>query len=300
MSLKIINEIEKEFKYQINIFKKLDISELIKKIITIKGNIYLCGVGKSGNISIHFCDLMKSLSYKCFYLNVLNLLHGDSGVIKENDMIIMFSNSGSTQELINVIPILKKKKAYIIGICCKKESLFNNTCNMIINLPHNTEISGNIDKIPTNSVMSFIIFINLLISILKQYENVEEYKLNHLSGNIGKEYLLIKDKMITDFPKIIFDKEEELVNILLLMTNKGIGCCIFVDKNDNMIGILTDGDVRRLLIKNSNLKTIKLDNINRKYIYETDENKFVSQVIKINSLPIVKNNKPIGLLTVNY
>lgn len=296
MSLEIINEIEKEFEYQINIFKKMDISVLIEKLRTTKGNIYLCGIGKSGIISIHFCDLMKSLSYKCFYLNVLNLLHGDSGVINKSDIIIMFSNSGNTQELINVIPILKKKEAYIIGVCCKKKSLFDNTCDMIINLPHNKEISGNIDKIPTNSVMSFVIFINLLISILKEDTHIEEYKLNHLSGNIGKEYLLIKDKMITNFPKIIFENEEKLVNVLLLMTQKGIGCCIFVNKNDNMLGILTDGDIRRLLIKNSDLKTIKLENINTKHIYETNENKFVFQAINIKFLPVIKNDKPIGLL----
>ena len=71
-SLKIINEIEEEFQYQIDVFKNLDFSQLIKKIMTVKGNIYFCGVGKSGNISVHFCELMKSLSYSCFYLNVLN------------------------------------------------------------------------------------------------------------------------------------------------------------------------------------------------------------------------------------
>ena len=293
---KIINEIKSEFLYQIDKFSTEKIYELICLIKNRKGNIFFCGIGKSGNIANHCCDLFKCINIVSFYLNPVNLNHGDIGVIKKNDIIIMFSNSGNTEDLIKNIPLFKEKNAFTVGVCCNQKSKFNELCDFTIITPFNKEISGNINKIPTNSFMSQVIFTNIIVSILKNEITIDDYIINHLSGNIGNSLLKIKDKMIINFPKIIFENEEKLVNVLLLMTQKGIGCCIFVNKNNDMIGIITDGDIRRLLIKNSNLKIIKLENINRKYIYEINENKFMSQATKIRFLPIVKNNKPIGLL----
>lgn len=292
----IISEIKKDFNYQINNFNFEKINILVKLILDTKNNVYFIGIGKSGNIAKHCCDLLKSVSINCHYLDSVNLLHGDIGVINKN-ILIMFSKSGNTKEIVDIIPFFKARECYLVGICCDADSKFEEYSDLLIKTPLIKEISGEINKIPTNSYMSHLLFSNILVSKLKNTINLTEYQKNHPAGIIGKNLRKIKDVMIYDYPKIIFDKEVELVNILLLMTNKGIGCCIFVDKNDNIIGIITDGDIRRFLIKNNKLKKIKLDNINTKYFYETDTNKFLFQVIKKNYLPILKNNKPIGLLT---
>jgi arabinose-5-phosphate isomerase len=115
-------------------------------------------------------------------------------------------------------------------------------------LPFNKEISGKINKIPTNSCMSQLIFSNILVSLLKRNINLDEYIINHSAGNIGNDLLKIKDVLITKFPKILLEKEVKITKVLIEMTKYKIGCCFFVNKKDKLLGIMTDGDLRRLLI----------------------------------------------------
>ena len=144
------------------------LSSFFKNLSEKHGILYFCGVGKSGNIAKHCCDLLKSISIKGIFLETVNALHGDIGMMDSNDTVIMFSKSGNTKELMEIIPYMKMRKSYIIGICCDSESLFKTECDLTIETPFVQEISGEINKIPTNSCMSHLLFINVLVSILKQ------------------------------------------------------------------------------------------------------------------------------------
>jgi arabinose-5-phosphate isomerase len=293
----IIDEIKKEFNYQINTIHIEEIETISKIISQCKGNIYFCGVGKSGNIANHCSDLLKSISINCFYLNILNTLHGDIGTMNETDIVIIFSKSGNTKELIDILPYFQKRKSKMIGICCEKKSKFKELCDITIEMPFNSEISGEINNIPTNSYMSHLLFSNILVSLLKKNISADNYKENHPAGSIGINLKKIKDNIIFDYPKIILETSISLFEILLEMTNKKIGCCFFVDKNDILLGILTDGDIRRLLIKNKNLQTISRENINIKYNYETDIEKYYCNISTSNKyIPILRVDKLIGIL----
>ena len=116
--ISIIDEIKTEFNYQINNFNLNDINELAEIIKKIKGNIFFCGVGKSGNIGKHCCDLLKCISFSSFYFDILNSVHGDIGTLTNKDIILMFSNSGNTKELIDIIPLFKNIGITTVGICC--------------------------------------------------------------------------------------------------------------------------------------------------------------------------------------
>lgn len=291
-NLNIIKNIKNEFNYQIDNFNLNEIEILSKIILNTKGNIYFTGVGKSENISKHCCDLLKSISIKSFYLNILNCNHGDIGTMDDNDIILMFSNSGNTIELINCIDIFKRKNIKVIGICCNNNSNFKELCDIVIVTPHKNEITGTINKIPTNSYMSHLLFTNILVSILKKNITLDKYKENHQSGNIGKKLLKVKDILINDFPKIVFENEILLHEILLKMTQYKIGCCFFVNNKNELIGLLTDGDIRRILIKDNNKKIIKKEDFNRNYYYITDINLFIYELKeKYNCIPILDNNK---------
>lgn len=290
----IINEIKQEFNFQIDNFKIDDIVKLSNTIESCNGNIYICGVGKSGNIAKHFCDLLKCISFPSFYLDILNTTHGDIGTLNESDIIIMFSNSGNTHEIINLIPLFKNIGSKTIGICCNKQSKFNELCDSVIITPFNKEISGEIDKIPTNSYMSHLLFSNIMVSYLKKNINLDRYKKNHLSGSIGKQLLKVKDVMITDFPKILLEDKIEMNIVLLEMTKYKIGCCFFVNNENELLGILTDGDIRRLLIKNKDIQYINIDHIINDYYYESNINNFVNK--KYYYYPILKKKKIIGIV----
>lgn len=302
----IKNQMKKEFYHQIHNFKSGSI-EKIKEIIEENKdkNIFFAGVGKSGNMANHCCDLMKSLSYSTFFLNIVNITHGDLGMIKQNDIVIFFSNSGNTKELIEILHLLKKNKIFTIGICnTTKKNKFKELCDFTLELPFLKEIDGNIQHIPTNSCMSQLLFINILISLLKQNVCIEKYKQNHVSGNIGKDLLTIKDVLIINYPKIIIDEKTIKINlhdILLEMTNYSIGCCFFINAEQKLLGILTDGDIRRFILNNSGMKFIKIEQINKNFYYETDKNKFLKDCKNYGYIPILEHknkNKLNGIIKI--
>ena len=300
--LSIIDEIKKEFNYQIYNFNFEEICNLSLIIKNIKGNVYFCGVGKSGNIAKHCSDLLKCISIQSFYLDILNSTHGDIGTLTNKDIILMFSNSGNTKEIIDIIPLFKNIGIKTIGICSNKKSKFEELCDQTIITPFKNEISGEINKIPTNSCMSHLIFSNILVSLLKKNISIDKYKENHLSGNIGKNLLKVKDIIIKEFPKIILKNNEniEINKVLLEMTRYKIGCCFFINNADELLGILTDGDIRRLMI-NNNHKNINIDNINKNYYYIEDLEKYLFEIKynKFNYIPLLINNKFFSILNYN-
>ena len=299
----IIDQIRNESLYQLNNFNLNEINNLSKFIHTKNetNNIYFLAVGKSLNIAYHTCSVLNSINIKCFVLDTLNLLHGDIGCLNKDDLVICYSKSGNTNELIQVIPIIKNKGCYTIGIWCYKESKFKHICHQHIVLPFNNEIiNGEIKYIPTNSYMSFLYFTNILTHFLIKESNVtvNEYKMNHPAGNIGYNLNQIKDVLITKFPKIIFNDKVHINDVLLEMTKYNIGCCFFTNMENELLGILTDGDIRRDIINNINNinKNIEWNKINTNYIYETDLNKFVKDCKKIGYIPILENNIILGII----
>jgi arabinose-5-phosphate isomerase len=295
---KILLNIKTEANHQLNNLE-IDKIEDFANLIISKKIIYCTGIGKSENIAIHCSNLLKSIGIKSFYLNCLNSVHGDIGTIEPDDVIIIFSKSGNTNELINIIPSLKNHNPYLVTISCNKDGILNKLSNKSIVLPFTNELEGNINTIPTNSYMSTLFYVNILIMILVDKINIDyaSYKLNHPGGNIGTKLMTINDVLIKDFPKIILDKSIKLKNVLLEMTKYSIGCCFFINPNNEFIGLLSDGDIRRLLCINSDIILITQNDINNKFYYETDLNKIINNINnKYKFIPILDNRTIIGII----
>ena len=296
----LIQEIKKEVNYQLENFNMKEIDHLIDMIKNLNGNIFFMGVGKSGNLAKHCCDLLKSISLNTFYLDTLNSIHGDFGALKENDIVFMFSKSGNTKELVELIPLLKNKKVFIIGICCDASSKFSKLCDYSVKLPHISENSGEINKIPTNSCLSQLLFSNIIVSKMKNGISIDNYKNNHPAGSIGNELKKIGEIMIDDFPKIILTEEDQdeailIVDIISVMNQKKIGCCFFVNDKDELLGIMTDGDLRRHILK-KNMKSLYIlkSEINTNFYCETNPNELFINVNKnFSYVPIVNEDKKI-------
>jgi len=300
---KIINQIKSESNYQLNNINLNDIVDIADIIYNNFDKIIYCtGVGKSENIAVHCANLLKSIGIKAFYLDCLNSVHGDIGTINKDDIILIFSKSGNTIELINIIPCLKLHRPYLISISCNKDGILNKVCDKSLILPLQNELNGTnfINNIPTNSYMSMLYFVNILTMIIVDKNNLclDKYKINHPGGNIGLNLMTIKDVMIIDFPKILFNNNH-LSDVLLEMTKYSIGCCFFINHNNELIGLLSDGDIRRLLCIDRNLDIIKKENINTQYHYESDKNKMlcnIENIKKYKFIPILENNKIIGII----
>jgi len=288
-------EIKRDMNYMIDNYNMNEMEEIKEKIKESK-TVYFCGIGKSDNIANHCANLLKSISINAYYLNTINALHGDIGTLKENDLVILFSKSGNTEELIQLVPFLKSRICYTIGVCCDLNSKFEKICDKTVKIPFNKELDGEINKIPTNSYMSQLIFCNIIVTLLKKDISLNEYKENHPAGQIGNNLKKIKDSIIYEFPKFILDDNFKLHDIFLEMTRYKVGCCFFMNKNNELLGILTDGDIRRLLINDENKKFININDINKKYYYETDIEKYLYECKKINYIPIINENKLIGII----
>ena len=297
-SLPILQQIYEETEYQLEGFKIIenDIKNLAFDIVSKNktNNIYICGVGKSLNIAQHTCSILNSIGIKCFLINPLNSIHGDVGYLKKNDMVLFYSKSGNTKEIVNLYFSIKDFNLDFVGICNSNNSKFCEIFKKVLVLPFMEEINfkKNINCIPSNSYLSFTLFTNILTGNVIEYSNINlhTYKKYHPAGNIGNNLKQIKDCLITEFPKLLFNHQIELKKILLEMTEYKIGCCFFVDKYDKLLGILTDGDIRRLIIKESKLDIITIDEINNNFYYENNKEKYITQCKKYNYIPILEDD----------
>lgn len=228
-----------------------NINLLINKINDTNKNIYIIGVGKSYNSALQLADLLKSLSINCFHLDTQKLIHGDMGVIN-NNLIILFSKSGNTKEIINIIDKLIDRNCYLVGVFCNSNNNISKKCNLNLYLPLKEEIDQN-NLIPSMSITLYSIFTNYLIENLSNDISLEEYGHNHPAGDIGKKAnLYVQDIMKKKEECCIMNINNTLRECILNMTKKRCQCCIFL--NDNKInGIITDYDIRKYLEDNDDI-----------------------------------------------
>lgn len=299
--MEIISQLKKQLNYQLDNFPISEIQELVK-LINNNSILYFTGVGKSYNMAFHSTDLIKSIGLKSFCLDPTKALHGDVGTVKDKNIVFFYSNSGNTGELLPLIENINKRRATTIGICCNNNSKFHQLCHYTIVLPFKEELYvNNIKTIPTNSCFSHLTFGNILTMLLIKKFNIEleNYKLNHPAGNIGKNLKFIKDVIIKEYPKIKENLNNKycLKEIMLEMTKYKMGFCAFVNSSDHLLGIFLDGDIRRLFLKNKEINYISLNDINKNFCYESDQNKLVCTLNKkLKFIPILEEKKIIGIV----
>ena len=176
----IIQDIKNEINYGLDNLDIHKINEIKNIMISNKNNnIFFSGIGKCETIAIHLCNLLKSLSYKTFFLNIQNSSHGDIGCMHENDIIMLFSKSGNTSELINFIKISNLKNIRVISITCNPDSNMGKISYLHYALPLRKELQQGIINVPTNSAFIMLAFSNVLVKLCDNIK-LDEYKLNHL------------------------------------------------------------------------------------------------------------------------
>ncbi len=246
--------------------------------------------------------MLKAYSYKSFYLNVLNLLHGDIGSIKENDLLIIISKSGNTKEIFDIIKILEKKTCEIVLLTMNKNHKI--ICNNVILLPDVIELD-NFNLFPSTSLCYFSMFFNIICKVLSKDFTIEEYNINHLAGDIGKYSKIdIKQIMNKDLNTYCSNINTTLKDIILKFNHYKIYSQIITGPDDNMIGLITDYDIRNSILKyNINVPIEKIMSRNPFYINIDITFKKLLLLIKKNDyrrmsgIPIIENNKVVGILT---
>lgn len=233
-------------------FQHLDLEE-VEKVLALclqcKGLLILTGVGKSGIIAEKIAMTLISTGSRALYLPAFNFLHGDIGAVGEDDVVLMLSKSGQTKELVDLVPHLKQKGARVIAAVSDPKSALAELADQQILLPVEKELCP-FDLAPTISTTVQLLFGDLLsITLMKEKGfSIEEFAGNHPSGSIGKKVTyLVEDLMKTGEDLPVCRANDRLVDVIVELSNKRCGCLLVLSEENDLLGIFTDGDLRRAL-----------------------------------------------------
>ena len=224
----------------------------VQKIFDCPGRLIVSGMGKSGLISQKIASTMSSTGTPAYFVHPAEAIHGDLGMITKNDVVLIVSNSGETLELIELLPSLKKKGLSIIGLIGKKESTLAYKSDICIDTSVEKE-ACTLDLAPTASTTATLSMGDALAVSLLEIRgfNKEHFAELHPGGMLGKRLLLTIDQLVHTGDSIPFvNNNTNIKDALFTISGKGFGVTGVLDKNGVMIGIITDGDIRRGLEEN--------------------------------------------------
>jgi len=235
----------------------------VELISSCKGKVITAGIGKSGLIARKVAATLSSVGISSFFLNPGEANHGDLGQIDKRDLLLVFSYSGNTSEIINMLRYANRFNIKIIGVASKKDSLLLKASDIKLLLPQVKE-SDPTGMVPTTSTSITLLLGDCLAVALmnKMSFSKERFKVFHPGGNIGQTLLLVKDIMITGKKLPVVNVNKDIYDAIKVIDNKKLGLVVVMEK-DQVKGILTDGDARRGIkyySKNDDLKKFMTPN----------------------------------------
>jgi len=233
-------------------FLHLDVEKIesvFNSIFQCSGTLFLTGVGKSGFIAQKIAATLLSTGTKAHFLPPIDAIHGDLGMISQGDLLLVFSKSGQTQELLSLLPFIRSKGAQVVAITSDKESRLAKSADFSIELPCEGELCP-YDLAPTTSTEIQLLLGDALSIYLMRKKGfaLDQYAQNHPAGTIGRQITTrVRDLMVANEQAPFCLKSDLLEKVLIEFTEKRCGCLVVVDENRELEGIFTDGDLRRAL-----------------------------------------------------
>ena len=224
----------------------------VKLILDCKGKLIVTGVGKSGHIGAKMAATLSSTGTPSFYLNPLDAYHGDLGVVGNDDIILALSNSGQTDELLRLLPYFQEKKIPVISMSGNPESLLAKNTDVHITVTVRSEASP-LGLAPTTSATAALAVGDALACALMLARDfkVQDFARFHPGGSLGKRLLTTARDVMHKEDLPVVPPEMELGKAIIRVSQGRLGLCVVV-VNDEVVGIITDGDVRRAMESSQN------------------------------------------------
>jgi arabinose-5-phosphate isomerase len=277
----------------------------VNTIYDCKGRVVLTGMGKSGLIARKIVATLNSTGTASIYLHPTDALHGDLGMVRQEDVVILISKSGNTEEISNLIPMLKRLKVTLIAMCGSRDSKLADECDIFLNIGVKEEACPH-DLAPTSSTTATLVMGDALsVALLEKRDfTAEDFAFLHPGGSLGKRLSLqIKEIMIKGDKIPSVPEGSSIKDVILEITSKRLGTTCVVNTNGFLTGIITDGDLRRLLEKTLEIKNLTAKDIMTKNPKVTKEFYLASFALqqmenfKITTLVIVDDStRPVGIL----
>ena len=298
---KYISFAKKSADIQINELKKIkkvfnnSFIQAVDLIMGCKGKVIFSGVGKNSFVCKKAAATFSSVGIPSFFVDPTGVSHGDAGQIEKKDILIIISNSGNTSELANLLKFANRFRVKMIGIASNSKSMLLNSSDVKINYPKLKESDPN-NIVPTTSTSFVMMLCDCLANTIMEKKKFtkENFFLYHKGGNLGASLRLAKDIMVSGRKMPIISSKKKFSDALKIMNQKKLGIVV-VTKNRYILGLITDGDLRRVFNNSSKERTI--EKIIKNYPYIINENMPASKALgfmsekKITSLLVVSDKE---------
>ncbi|MDG2229310.1 MAG: KpsF/GutQ family sugar-phosphate isomerase [Gammaproteobacteria bacterium] len=284
-----------------------DFESACNACIQCNGKIIVMGVGKSGHIADKIAATFASTGTPSFFVSPSEALHGDLGMIDQNDIIIALSNSGESQEIIELLPVLKKMKIPIISLTGNNESKLAKASDSHINVSVKEEACP-MNLAPTASTTAALAMGDAIAVALleKKGFSEEDFAKSHPGGTLGKKLLLlVKDIMHIGDEIPYVSESDKLSTGLIEMSQKALGMTAVINDKNELTGIFTDGDLRRTLEKKVDIENTLMHQVMSKKPFVISPDQLATNAVeilqgkKITSLIVAQKNKIVGALNIH-
>ena len=289
-----LNVIEIESKAVMSLRNQIhsDFDNLCTNILNIEGKLILMGIGKSGHIAQKISATLSSTGTSSFFIHPTEAAHGDLGMISKQDAILILSNSGETKEIIEILPALKRSTSNIFTLTNDKQSTIAKAGNINLIVSADEEACP-LDLAPTSSTTIALVFGDALAIALLEARGFgkDDFAKSHPAGQLGKKLTtLVQDLAVMNDKAPMVDQATSLKNALLVITEKKLGVTLVLNKK-KMVGIFTDGDLRRCLNNEVDLNKTPI-----KDVMTTNFKSIKSNALAIDAAEIMEKNKIFSLV----
>ena len=278
-----IQVIKKEKKAVENLEKYIDngFSEAVKTIFSSKGRVIITGIGKSANIGMKIVSTLNSTGTPAIFMHAADAIHGDLGIIQNDDVIICISKSGNTPEIKVLIPLIKNTSNPLIAIVGNMDSFLAQQADVVLNTTVDAEADPN-NLAPTTSTTAQLVMGDALAVALLQCRKftAQDFAKYHPGGALGKQLYLRVEDLYKQNEKPMVAPDTGVRETILEMTSKRLGCAVVV--GDDMVkGIITDGDLRRMMKSNDSFAHLTAKDIMSNSPKTIHENEYATKALSM-------------------
>lgn len=236
--------------------------EVVNSILNSKGRVVVTGIGKSAIIANKIVATLNSTGTRSVYMHAADAIHGDLGIIHENDTVICISKSGNTEEIKVLLPLLKRIGVTVIGLVSNMDSFVARQSDLVLNATIDKEADPN-NLAPTTSTTVHMALGDALAICLLQARGFtsSDFAKYHPGGSLGKQLYLKVDDIYPNNEMPLVDEDMLVKESILVISEKRLGLAAIVNSKNELVGVFTDGDLRRMLEKHNDFSNIRVKEV---------------------------------------
>ncbi|MCL2567472.1 MAG: KpsF/GutQ family sugar-phosphate isomerase [Alphaproteobacteria bacterium] len=281
-----------------------DFAKVCNLLLNNRGRVIITGMGKSGHIGAKMAATLASTGTSALFVHPAEALHGDLGMIEKSDIVIALSNSGNTVELQGIINYTQRFNIPLVAITSNRDSELGRNAKYVLELPHAAEACS-LGLAPTTSTTNTLILGDAIAIALLEIKgfSAEDFRVFHPGGSLGSKLLKVADIMHTGESIPLVKMGVSMDKAIIAITSHSFGCVGILNESGEIIGIITDGDIRRHMSADFLAKTV--DEVMTKNFVSLTQDTNTSKALlamennKITSLFIIDDKKPIGIIHIH-